>query len=356
MVVARHPLLQLARVSGRDAEGPDGRPLGALDNVSVTLEAGVHAFVGRPADGTAALCALIAGRRATSVGVITVLGREPRQSAATRRRMGVVLAKPFLPGGARATVADALASMGRLRGLDLSGCLGPVGAESLRGRRLASLDAGEARAVELAALLACPRLAVLVLFEPLGLGALREDVVRERLAAHAADGACVVLATATPQALGSLPDHVFLLEAGRLWGRDQEVGWASAPIDPKLSDAGVRAPLSSLVLWLREADARKLVAHLSARDEVVAVTWKLHDNDLAEVSISSHELEALALAVADEVDRSAVDIVALHELPTTLDGMRSAARAHRSAREARAPLHAPTPPPPPLPSDVAGAS
>lgn len=348
MVVAAHPLLQLARVSGRDAQAPDGRAWGAVHNVSVTLEAGVHAFVGRPADGTAALCELIAGRRAPSVGVLTVLGREPRQSARSRRHMAAVLPKPALAHSG--TVADAVASIGRMRDHDLATCLAAFGAAQLSGRRVASLDADEARAVELAIALSCPDLRVLALFEPLLVALANEEVVRERIVQIAAQGACVVIATAAPEQLGSLPDHVYLLEAGRLWGRDREVGWALGAADAELP-AGVRPPMHGIVLWLKEPHARAMIAAIPTLGAVEAVSWSLKEDGLTEVSVSGHELEALALGIADAVTSTGAEVVAMHSASVSLERMREAARAHRIAIESRARLTPPTavsstPPPP----------
>lgn len=333
MVVARHPLLQLARVSGRDGAGPDGRARGAIHNVSVTLEAGVHAFVGRPSDGTAALCELVAGRRAPAVGVLSVQGREPRNSALTRRRVGALLATPALPHGG--TVADALAAMGRMRGHDLGGCLAAFGAGELLRRRVPSLDVSEARAVELAAVLTCPELRVLVLYEPLLVPSVSEEVVRERLVSSASRGACVVVATAAPEQLGSLPDHVYLLEAGRLWGRDHEIGWARGPAHPELP-AGMRPPVQAIVAWLKEPRALEAIAALSRLEDVEAVTWAHHEDGLTEVSVSGHDLEAIALDIADVVTATGAEVVAMHSASATLDRLREAARAHRLAVESRA--------------------
>lgn len=328
MVVAEHPLLQFARVSGRDAQGVDARPLGSIHNVSITFDAGVHAFVGRPSDGTVALCALAGGRRAPSIGIVTMFGREPHKSASMRRRAGVSLPRAALNG--RRTVADALAFMGAARGAELSHCLDAFGAAPLASRTLRSLDADEARAVELAALLSLPELVVLAAYEPLAIGALDQGVVRARLAALGARGACVIVATAAPEALGALPRHVYLLEKGRLWGRDEEVGWTVRPIDPA-HPPSTRGQPESMSLWLRETDARRLASALSERGEVEAVRWVMHPGGLAEVVAAGVDLERLALCIAETVTQLQVDVSAMSAAETSIEGMRAAARAHVEA-------------------------
>ena len=340
MVVARHPLLQLARVSGRDGQGPDGKHLGALHNVSVTLEAGVHAFVGRPEDGTAALCELVAGRRAPVVGQVTILGREPSRSAATRRHIGAVLPRPDLPGR---TVRAAIKAMGELRGLRLDNCLDELGVSDLADREVASLSPAEARAVQLASLLSTPGLHALAVYEPGSVVAIDEHRVRQGLAEQASTGTCVVVATASPDQLGSLPDHVYLLEAGKLWGCDDEVGWARVSADRELPEHGPSL-MQTMSLLLTERHARQLSAALSERAAVESVHWGMHSHSgLSEMRVSGADLRALALTVADAVTSTQVDVTAMHSASASIEGMRAAARAHRTAIEERERLAVPTP-------------
>ncbi len=338
MAIAAHPLLQLARVSSRDAQGIDARSLGAIHNLSVTLQAGVHAFVGRPADGTAALCEVIAGRRAANVGAVTVLGQEPRSSAVTRRRTGAVLPRANLSGGA--TVRHALAFMSEARGVPLAGCLDAFGAEHLGPRRLSSLDRSEARAVELAALLSCPELVVLAVYEPSTIVCLDQETVVRQLAALASRGGCVVVTTCAPESLGSLPDHVYLLESGRLWGCDEQVGWGMTPADPE-QPAGVRGQPRSIAVFMTASHARKLAIALGDEPTIDAVRWTVHHSGLAEVVITGVALDALALTLADAVVASGVEVAAMYSAAASVDGMRAAARAHRADIEARARLATP---------------
>jgi ABC-2 type transport system ATP-binding protein len=326
-----HPLLQLAAVHGRDSRGPAGRAVGALRGVSVTLEHGIHAFVGRPADGTLALIELVAGRRRPSVGVVTVRGREPGSHAGTRRKVGALLdTAELLPAR---TVAELVAQIGALHGADLSGCLEAFGASALAARAPASLDRDEARSVELAVALSLQELLVLALYEPFTRTRLDADAVCGGVVAAAERGGCVVVATSTPadlRALGGVPGSVHLLERGRLWGRDGAIGWPPRPG-------------RALRIWLEPEHVRALGAALSGRSELAAVSWEAAaDRPLASILVSGGDADEVALAVAETVSGLGTPVHALESEAPSLELLLDAARREREAIEARSP-YSPTP-------------
>jgi energy-coupling factor transporter ATP-binding protein EcfA2 len=244
-------------------------------------------------------------------------------------------------------VAEWLGQVSTARGVDVTDCLRDFRIEQLRSRSVRSLDEAEARAVEVAALLSVPELAVVALFEPSAIAPLDLDLLHERLRGLADDGACVVIATGAPEDLGSLPDHVYLLEGGKLWGRDEEVGWAPRAVDPE-HQVGVRGIAESVSVWLAEREARRMASRLNERSEVSAVRWGVAEGAgagervslperLAEVVVSGPVLESVALAVASVVDELEVEVVAMHHISLGMEGMRAAARAHRASLEAQAP-------------------
>jgi ABC-type multidrug transport system ATPase subunit len=304
-------VLQLARVHGRDAQGPLGKALGRLHGVTLLMYPGVHAVLGQPSDGTAAFTELCAGRSGPRIGTILVDGHEPHRSPRCRRRIGSLLSRPELPGTGR--VIDSLRLVGRLRGVDVESELAHLGAATLAERPLSSLSRSEARAVELTVALATPAPLVVVLQEPFGaVGPIDGAAVRQRLRALGESGTCVVIGTNTPRDVEGLADHLHLLDRGRLVASDAELGW------PTLGGR-------QILLWIEGRDgagARSLASALSRRPELCGVAWEQPTPAGAPLVVARvTDVADGALAIAETVAEQGVGVIAMHSEPFTLEAL-----------------------------------
>jgi len=325
-------VLQLARVHGRDAQGASGASLGRLHGVTLLLYPGVHAVLGRPADGTAALAELCAGRTRPRNGAVLVAGHEPHRSPRRRRRIGAVLAHPELPE-THVDVKGTLQLIGELRGVDLVAELSALGAGVLAERELPSLSRAEARAVELVIALGTAAPLVVVLYEPFAdIGPIDRVAVRQRVTALGAAGACVVLVTATPSDVEGLADQVHLLARGRLVGTGEHVGW------PDVTGG-------QITLWLEGRDgdnARALAAALGERGAPTfgGVAWEQLTPEAPPLVVARvDDVAAGAIAIAETVTELGIRIAALHSEPLSLKGLAAAVQAREAAL--RAGVHGP---------------
>ncbi|RLB62440.1 MAG: hypothetical protein DRI90_09065 [Deltaproteobacteria bacterium] len=322
MTDERQAVLQLARVHGRDAQGPLGKAWGRLHGVTLLMFPGVHAVLGEPSDGTAAFTELCSGRSRPRIGAVLIDGHEPHRSPRLRRRIGSLLSRPELPGSG--TVADALQLVGRLAGADLEGDLAQLGAATLGKRELSSLSRSEARAVELTMALATPAPLVVVLHEPFtAVGPIDGSAVRQRVRALGSAGVCVVIGTSTSRDVEGLADHHHLLDRGRLVGSDAELGWPT-------SGGG------QILLWLEGHDgegARSLASALGRRPELCGVAWEQAGPDAAPLVVTRViDWAQGALAVAETVAEQGVHVTAMHSEPLTLEALHGAAQVRRDAR------------------------
>jgi ABC-2 type transport system ATP-binding protein len=285
--------LSLARVHARDAQGPAGRALGRLNGVTMLIHPGVHAFVGAPTDGTAALAEVCSGRRRPRVGAVLVHGREPWRSPAARKRIASLLSRPDLPE--TLTVREVLALASQVRGQEQ--LLEELGAGALAKRRVASLELHEARVVELCAALALSEPQLLVLYEPFTeCGPVDRARVRDRIAVRAREGACVLVLTSAQGDAELLADRVHLLEGGRVvestapgWGSDQR---------------------RELCVWLDGGDAPRLAALLGERAELRSVRLR-REAGSALVAVEAESLEAAAMVVADVIAAQRIRVSAV---------------------------------------------
>jgi ABC-2 type transport system ATP-binding protein len=308
-------VLELGRVHAEDGQAEGARALGALHGVTLSLSAGVHALLGRPEDGTLAVCEIASGKRRARVGTVRVGGRDPRKSAAARRRIGAVLARPDLPEVP--TVSALLDLVAALRGARPD--LERLGLGSLGERSPASLRADEARAVELAIALATPAPLLVALYEPFGAVA---QVDRGELRAVclelAAGGACVLVATSVPSDAAGMADRVHLLEHGELLASDA------------VASLGDLLEPQALVLWI-DADGEELRGFAAALGEAPAVrgvAWDRGEGGApAVITVHAAEVEGAALAIADTVRARRARVVALWSATPALDALRVAARA-----------------------------
>jgi hypothetical protein len=265
---------------------------------------------------------------------VTIAGRDPARSPALRRRLGLLLPGADLPPAP--TVEDALGWMQSAHGVALAGALAALGIATLGPRRVASLGAEEARAVELAVALALPDPLALVLYEPFA-GVGPADVVRarQRLTERVEEGCCVVLATSAPADLDDL------VEVGRGWVHPLGQGRLLA------GSAGLRWPppqRGELTVWI-EADAAELSAYVAALGRepgVVGVAWRAEPEQPASVTVKAEDAIAAAHAIAAATRQGQVRVIAVDRQPPDRIGLQEAA-ASQSRQKARATAPAASP-------------
>jgi ABC-2 type transport system ATP-binding protein len=350
------PILVLERAHARDVAGPRGRARGVLGGVSLALGAGVHAFLGAPADGTLALADLVVGARAPLRGKVTVTGRDPARAAFVRARIGALGAEPRLPTAPTVRASVRLAMRARGESGDLfDAVLDPLGLSHLQARAPRSLTFAEQRAVELALALSTPAPVLLALHEPLCDVALPSlDALHLRLREAAAAGACVLVTTSSPADARALSDHVLVLQKG-LVVREARDGAGL------VSGDGI-----TLTAWVRSG-ARELCAALALRPEVRAVSWResgaqtgdpeggsapTSPGEPSVLEVSGDHAEACALALIDVALATGAEIEAMTEAAPTLGDVRVTTEMLWKALRAH-PAPAPPPAPPPATPEAA---
>jgi ABC-2 type transport system ATP-binding protein len=283
----------------------------ALGPLRLELAPGAHTVVGTREDGTSLLLDVLAGRARVRSGSLEVLGGAPSGAA---RGIAHVPREAALPEVMR--VSEVLELAAQIRGearRDPSVRLGALGIAELAGRRAKSLAPDEARAV-----LACEALtssARVVLFDepyaPLDPRAAAHfaSAVRRR----AAEGACVVVATASLREASELADDQLVLERGTLVHRGNALAQVLAPgaRSPRLRavTAEPRALLSALAseqaVATIEADARSVVA--SGPDpvavaEAIARAALQAGVQLESLGVDAPQVEELRASLAADVD------------------------------------------------------
>lgn len=302
------PHVQLDRVRAEDRLGDRGRPVGRIHGLSLALGAGIHAFLGRPEDGTYALHEVLTGARRPTGGRVLVAGDPPSSNASARASIASLGVRPALPAGR--TVLEAVAFALAARGdaapeakavLERAGCI------ALSARPLASLSLAERRAVDLAIVLSAPRPLVYVLHEPLldareAARATTLDTVREA----AARGACVLVTTSSQAEVDELGAATIELHNGRL-----------APSSARASAIALEAVLAAPDAS-REGDAiRSLFVELSQCVSLEELRWSLdRAGNRAIVSFGGSDLEACASALFSAAARLDLAIVSLRALPS----------------------------------------
>jgi ABC-2 type transport system ATP-binding protein len=333
-VPAARPVVELARVYARDAAGIEGRARGSLAGVSLSLGAGIHAFLGAPEDGTLALAELLGGARGPLKGRVTVAGRNPASTPFLRARVGALAAEPRLPAAStvRAAVRLAMRARGET-GERFDAVIDPLGLSPLQARDPRSLSFAEQRAIELAIALSTPAPLLLVLHEPLADVAMpRLDLIPLRLREAAGSGCCVVLTTSSPADARALADHVVVLHKGLV--AREALGGRGIVLDEGIT----------LRAWVHLAgQARELCAALALRPEVSAVSFR--DGPPGEatlVTVTGDHAEPCALAVIEAALETGAEIDALTEEAPSLGDVRAATEALWRTMQTRQP---PAPPP-----------
>jgi ABC-type multidrug transport system ATPase subunit len=307
-----------------------------LFHLTLMLQHGVHACVGAASDGTAALCALIAGQLRPRAGHVQVFGGDPYEDPDVRRGIAALLHRASLPPAAN--VGAAMALTARLRGVDpvsVQHALDDIGAASLASRRLSSLRHDEARAVELALALAlAPPL--LVLFEPFAeIGPIEVAAARARIAALNDGERCIVLASRTTTDVADLADHLHLFEGGHLRGSDGAVGWR-------------REGVGAFEAWVEadEDQCRRLVEALGA-DDLAAVSYAERSGQhLVVLSVRVRDVAEASLRLADASSQLGVRIRALQPIPPSVALLREEAHRRHQAMVARSDVQPPSLAPP----------
>ncbi|MBM4374172.1 MAG: hypothetical protein FJ095_03735 [Deltaproteobacteria bacterium] len=268
-----------------DALGTRGGALGRLVGVSCDLEAGMHVVVGTPADGLAALWAVLVGAARPMRGILLVGGRAPWSSAPVRRGIASLGPAPCLLGRRVRDAAqvsphpDAL-----LEGLVRFG----LGAQ--REREVDRLSTSEQRAVELVFAVSHPTPELVVLYEPSTLvGALDPVLVREALQERATRIPVVILASAPADAHGLAVTPRFL-DGGRL-------------VPPEIAEGWLRATAYGLevVLWDPDGDRAAALLYELAKRAVPhgGASWHASEGEprLRRVRIESQAIDEVAHAV-----------------------------------------------------------
>jgi ABC-2 type transport system ATP-binding protein len=349
-------VVELVRVQARDAAGREGRPRGSLAGASLALDAGVHAFLGAPEDGTLALVDVLTGARRPLRGRVAIVGKDPWRTPALRARIGALAVEPRLPDARTVREAVALATRARReQGDRFDAVAAPLGLVALADRAPRSLAFAEERAVELALALSTPSPVLLVLHEPFAdVAGSSRDLLAARVAEVAASGACVVITTSSPKDARALADHVVVLRRG-LVAQETKRG-AALGADPTVLRA-----------WIGASDdgegARELCAALALRPEVLGVSFEAGEADeggAGIVDVRGASAEATALALVDAAVEVGVHVQAIREIAPSLGEVRAAtdALSKRAQRPASPPSPAlpPAAPQPALPPSVEGGA
>lgn len=294
---------------------------GALVALELSLDAGVHVVLGAPADGTRELIAVATGLARPRRGGVRVAGREPHASPEVRRRTASLLAEERLIPAATvsASVARALSIAGE-RKCAPADVLGAAGLGSWADRPPASLDAAELRAVALAVALARDKPVLVALHEPLCVPGVPRQLVLDRVARLAEEGACVLCTTASAGDGTALSSSLLLLDRGRLVRQ-------AAPLPVEL------APGSVPDFVVRSDDPRRLAAELAGEAAVTGVDWDQQQSPGA-IRVRGADPAELALAIARVAISRSIHISTLSATLPTLDVVRGAsAGLERAAYE-----------------------
>lgn len=278
--------------------------------VTVALPGGLHAVLGKPADGTTAIAELVGGLVRPSSGRVLVEGKDPYREPSLRAGIGVTLAEPRLPD--LGTVEDLLRLCARTRGGDVRAMLEQIGLASLATRRVASLSVDEARAVELAIALATPNPRLLALTEPFAntAGADRRAVIGA-LTRAAMTGTVVLAMTASAADAAELGGHVHLFEGGVV----------TRTLD---SLAVTELPGSEATLCVTTDHPRALAAALADQQMVSSVQWDASRGS-SMLTIRGSDLDRIGFAIARAARTAGVRIYAIQAVTPGLEEVRAAA-------------------------------
>jgi ABC-type multidrug transport system ATPase subunit len=304
--------------------------------LTVSLRAGVHAFLGRREDGAGAALAGLAGVLPARRGSVLIHGKNPRD---VRQRVAYIGLEVTLPDALR--VREVLEVAAAIRGepaRDPKTILGPLRLEGLAERPVKSLSAAEARSVAVAEALASTIVDVVLVEEPF----FRFDAsaAATLLPALQAKKGCVVVATASTRDASLFASDYVLFDRGR-------------PLQmASIADARSRFGAGKARYRVIASDARALLARL-AEEDVPRIAL-----DGEAIVIEGDHAEALAKALGRAIVKSGVDVRHLAPDVPPLDELRANVAGHlagvySAAMKQAAPKPAPAsdaPPPPDLPT------
>jgi ABC-2 type transport system ATP-binding protein len=265
---ARPPAIETVRLNKR--YGP--RPI--VRDMTFQVRAGeVYALVGPNGAGKTTVIRLVSGLAFPTSGTVRMLGEDPHERPAVRRRLGAVVEAPaafypYLTGRRNLRLHGRLAGGVDDRRIDevlermelASAADRPVGVYSLGMRQRLGVAS---------ALLTRPE--VLVLDEPAsGMDPLSLHLVHRVLREAASEGTAVLLSTHHLDEVVAYCHHVGLMEEGALI--DQvDLSERRARHRAHVSDAPSAVALLRAQPWVREANARgaEVIVALTSDDEVV---------------------------------------------------------------------------------------
>jgi ABC-type multidrug transport system ATPase subunit len=295
-----------------------------VQTLTVSLGAGVHAFLGRKEDGAGAALAGLAGILPARRGRVLIHGKNPRD---VRQRVAYVGLEVTLPDALR--VREVLEVAAALRGepaRDPKTILGALRLEGLAERPVKTLSAAEARSVAVAEALASTIVDVILLEEPF----FRFDAgaAATLLPALRAKKGCVVVATPSTRDASLVADDYVLFDRGR-------------PLQvSSIAEARGRFGAGKVRYRVIASDARSLLARL-AEEEVERIAL---DGDA--IIVEGDHVESLAKALGRAIVKSGVDVRHMAPDVPPLDELRANVAGHLagvySAAAARAAAPAPT--------------
>lgn len=274
-------------VGGARDRGLASRPA-RLHDVRLSVDAGsVTAIVGTESDGTSLLLTIAAGRARPSRGVVRVAGAPPGRA---RRSIAHVPAAPSLP--LELTVARALRQSAALRREPLRDPierLAQLSIEHLAPARIESLDPAERRSVAMA-LAVTSHAEVLLLDEPFQhLTAPAAARLPTLLRARAAEGAAVLVATASAAEAHRVADRTFALRRGAL----------------ALLESSAAAVVRIVLRDVAESEATASARFIQAL--AAAGSARVISSRGTTVTVEGDSLDALATAVTAALDAGAVN-------------------------------------------------
>lgn len=305
--------------------GVSGRMLGGLE---LSLDAGLHAILGAPSDGTEELIEMAVGLVRPRRGRVRVAGRDPHASPDVRRRIASLLPRErLIPAGTvGASVARALALAGQ-EAASADTVLAAYGLDRWAERRPDSLDAAKQRSVALALALARDKPVLVALHEPLsGVPGVARRTVLDALSRLANAGACVVCSTASVRDASDIAPSVLLLDRGRLVRRTPE------PLPVEL------APGTAFDFMVHSDEPRRLASVLAGVEAVSGVDWD--EQRSPAIRVRGTDPGQLGLAIARALVESSIQVRAISPILPGLNVIRGANDGLERAAYEQASLHA----------------
>lgn len=277
----------------------------SLSNLSLEVGSGSRAALGRPADGSSLLLAVLAGWVRPKRGEVLVLGVPPEKA---RRHIAYVPLDARLPPSLR--VAEALEIAARIRGESAEPAeprLNVLGIASLSDRWTESLTPSETHTVALAEAVTS-KARVLLLEEPLvDLEPQAYASLTSTLRVEREGGACIVIGTSSPRDALDLSDEQWILDRGRLVALTRAT-------DPRVLSS---SPQSRLRVVAR--DTRVLLGALASEPHFAKI-----EMDGEALLLRGTDATAMAESVSRAALGAGVELEVMRLEASTLDELRAA--------------------------------